>query len=216
MMAIRRNRPRKKIWFILGLSGAGKTHFSNFLAAQYDFLHLNIDEDGIDSCGLEQAWALFEQKGSLKPLIRAITAQYRSAKKAGAVLSFTSVHFIPIDKIRALKRVAIVAYLFGDEQKCQDSFLQREAVEQRVTPGVDKLVSWNYANAALLGHLKQAPYGRYTVKVFRANGDRKSPEEIYNEINGRGLVTIGRITALLKKLLRSVGGGILGGYKPRL
>ncbi|MFA5113418.1 MAG: hypothetical protein WC529_03865 [Candidatus Margulisiibacteriota bacterium] len=203
-MARRRNRPRKKIWFILGLSGAGKTHFSNFLAAQHDFLHLNIDENGIDSYGLEQAWALFEQKGSIEPLISAITARYRSAKKAGAVLSFTSVHFIPIDKIRALKKVAIVAYLFGGRQKCRDSFLRREETEQRLPPEINKAKNWNIANRELLGRLAQPIYRRYMAGVFRANGDRKTPEALYNEINGRGLVTLGRITALFKKLLRSV------------
>ena len=173
-------RPRK-IWFILGLSGAGKTYFSDYLAKRDNLLHINIDEHGIDRYGLRPAWELFERTKATAPLVEAITEHYQKAAKSGAVLSFASDYIIRRESIAVLKNDVRIIYMSGARENCLMSFLEREEKTPRVPAEKNKTDHWNIHNEKLLQQIYMPDLTPYTVDVFIESGTRKPIERIYRE-----------------------------------
>jgi shikimate kinase len=171
----------RRIWFILGLSGAGKTYFSNYLAQRDNLLHMNIDERGINYYDLRVAWELFERTGATASLLEAITEHYQKAAKSGAVLSFTSEFVISSENVTALIKDARVIYISGSRGNCFRSFLEREEKTPRVPADKDKTAHWNKYNKKLLQHVYMPDLAPYTIDAFIESGARKPVERIYRE-----------------------------------
>ena len=60
-----------RVWLILGPSGAGKSSFGEWLAAERNWLHLEIDQfpkDGIDVNNLRGEWDEFYGRGNAECL----------------------------------------------------------------------------------------------------------------------------------------------------
>ena len=187
--------PIKNIWFILGLSGAGKSHLSDYVMRKNNWLHLDIDQscmsregewgDGVDIHGLKPSWILFEQNGDVRPLIKDITSKYECAKKSGAVLSFPSSRVLSVDDIKLLSEDAEVIYLSGSKEDCLKSFLEREKKCSRLPKGKDKTSHWCEHNQKLLKSLSGSSLAQYRIAAFHKDGPRKSIEEILEEVDGR-------------------------------
>lgn len=171
----------RRIWFIFGLSGAGKTYFSDHLAKRDDLLHIDIDEHGIDHYGLRPAWELFERTKAAAPLVEAITGHYKKAARSGAVLSFPSNHMIRHENIAAFKKDVRVVYISGPRENCFRSFLEREEKIPRVPADRNKTDHWNIHNEKLLQHINMPDLTPYTIDAFTESGARKPVERMYCE-----------------------------------
>jgi hypothetical protein len=182
------------IWFIVGLSGAGKTYFANYLSKKRRWLHLDIDRlciigsnaygDGLDNYKLKKVWSDFIVDKVTAPLVGAITDQYRSAQKDGAVLSFPSNYVIGMEHIKRIEKDIRVIYLFSSRENCLKAFLNREKTKSMVPPGKDKNAHWNEYNADMLYHLSVLCPASCKVDTFYETGVRKTAERIYTEITG--------------------------------
>ena len=65
-----------KIWFVVGVSGAGKSHFSEYAAGHLGFFHYEIDQtphDGITHFGLRAQWEKFVDEFEAGPLTKELT-----------------------------------------------------------------------------------------------------------------------------------------------
>lgn len=183
-----------KIWFILGLSGAGKTYFANYLSKKQRWLHMDIDRlcilgsnaygDGLDNYKLKKVWSDFIVDKVAAPLVRAITDHYRSAQKDGAVLSFPSNYVIGTEDIKRIEKDIRVTYLFSSRENCLKAFLNREKARPMVPPGKDKGAHWNEYNTDMLCHLSVPCPASCKVDTFYETGVRKAAERIYTEITG--------------------------------
>jgi len=170
----------KKIWFVLGLSGAGKTYFSEHLANKNDLLHLNIDGPGIDHFNLKAEWDEFERTMAVSALVNAITGQYQKAARSGAVLSFPSDYVISREHIEALGKDVRVVYISGTREDCFRSFLLREEKKPQILPG-NRAEHWNMHNEKMLEYIYSPNLIPYRVDAFMENGSRKTVERIYKE-----------------------------------
>ena len=72
----------RNIWFVLGFSGIGKSHFCKYVGARNNWLYFEIDfwktgiQDGLDSYGLREAWNTYEKEKNGGPLVQEITEKY--------------------------------------------------------------------------------------------------------------------------------------------
>lgn len=184
--------PPCNIWFILGPSGVGKTHVSHFVAEQKNWLHLEIDQfsiQGIDSYDIEGTefhdlrleWDIFRKLKLAKPLIKKIIRKYEEAGKAGAILSFPSTIVLSLAHIKRLAREVEVIYLFGEQEFCINSFLQRE---DRLKRGLG-LSTWQGANRSMYLALSDPRLQLYAVNVFNEDGTYKPATTISDHISSK-------------------------------
>jgi hypothetical protein len=171
------------IWFIFGISGAGKSHFCEWLQAAKGWLHLEIDlhpKDGIDEHGLRGEWNAFFNQREPKGLIDILRARGTQVGSTGVVLSFPGnvISYITADHIKSCAKQVTFAFLSGDPKFCLRSFLQREqgTVRRLGQP------HWEGNNKPLFQKLKEPAVRGYVVDAFNANGSRKSTDALYAEI----------------------------------
>ena len=172
------------IWFVVGVSGAGKSHFSEYAAGHLGFFHYEIDQtphDGITHFGLRAQWDLFFDEMNGDALIDELTRRSCRSGCPGAILSFPANLLAQLtpDHVAALDGRAKLIVLTGDPDLCKRSFLQRERETGRnYSAGV-----WEAHNCALYDFMDQPWVEPYLITVFDEDGERKTVAELVNLVS---------------------------------
>ncbi len=174
-----------RIWFILGPSGTGKSHISQYLAAQHEWHHLEIDRfpegDGIDLEGLRKEWTAFYEETRAVPLIQELEKRVAASGKADIVLSFPGnlVGELRSNHISALREKVLPIILIGKPEHCLAAFLRREEESGRGLPEDH----WHCYNDQLFAALEKGYMWPWRVDVFDDTGQFKSEYEILEKVN---------------------------------
>ena len=154
-----------KIWFVVGVSGAGKSHFSEYAAGHLGFFHYEIDQtphNGITHFGLRSQWDAFFEEFNSAPLIKELTKRGCMSGCPGAILSFPA---------NLLSQLIV---LTGEPELCKRAFLQREqATGRNYSGGV-----WEAHNRPLYAVMDQGWLTPFLVSVFDENGERKTVQQL--------------------------------------
>lgn len=178
--------PPMPVVFIGGLSGAGKTELSNWLAADLDFLHLNIDrdddKDGIDVNDLRREWDLFLHRFDSAPLAAAVRQMALSENRSGAVLSFASTTFFirPLIEAAGLDDIRTVI-LDGPPEWCLKAFLERE----RRTGRLRDAGHWHRNNDKAASIYCSEAYADVRLAAFQPDGSRLARQDLVKAIRDR-------------------------------
>lgn len=173
-----------KIWFVVGVSGAGKSHFSEYAAGHLGFFHYEIDQtphDGITHFGLRSQWDTFFEEFKSAPLIKELTKRGCMSGCPGAILSFPAnlLSQLTKDHIEALDGKAKLIVLTGEPEFCKRAFLQREqATGRNYSASV-----WEAHNRPLYTVMEQEWLSPFLVSVFHANGQRKTVQELMDLVS---------------------------------
>ena len=173
-----------KIWFVVGVSGAGKSHFSEYAAGHLGFFHYEIDQtphDGIKHFGLRSQWETFLEEAKVTALIKELTKRACMTGCPGAILSFPSslISTLTEKHIAALDGKITLIVLTGEPELCKRAFLQREQVTGRNYSGS----VWESHNRPLYEVMRQEWLAPYLVPVFSEEGDRKTVQELIDIVS---------------------------------
>jgi len=173
-----------KIWFVFGVSGAGKSHFSEFAAGHLGFFHYEIDQtphDGITHLGLRSQWDAFLDEFKSRPLIDELTSRACRSGCPGAILSFPSNVLAELtkDHVDALAGEARLIVLTGEPELCKEAFLQRE----RATGRNYSASVWEAQNRPLYTVMEQKWLSPFLLPVFHTSGERKTVKELVNLVS---------------------------------
>jgi hypothetical protein len=173
-----------EIWFVAGVSGAGKSHFSAYAAGNLGFFHYEIDQtphDGITHFGLRSQWDAFFKESDADPLIEELARRACMSGCPGAILSFPSnllAHLSP-SHIAAMATVRLIV-LTGEPELCKQAFLQHERITGRNYPGT----VWETNNRPLYSVLRQPWMSPYLVSAFGPDGSRRTVQELVALVSG--------------------------------
>ena len=162
------------IWFILGISGAGKSYFSELAAQKLSWFHYEIDlapHDGITHWGFRTEWDIFLQNNQIEPLVQSISARSCKDNCAGSILSFPSNLIACLSEqqvARALQSVKLIV-LSGPENLCRNAFLQREQESGRRL----NEEHWTANNKNLYPFLQYSWIAPHVFDTFLPDGSRK-------------------------------------------
>jgi adenylate kinase family enzyme len=173
------------IWFVFGLSGAGKSHFCEQLRARRNWVHLDIDHyraDAIDFHHLRSEWNAFyhNSHSNPKPLIKELRQRCQQAAADGIVLSFPSnlIKYIKAEHIKACGSEVKFIFFSGAPEFCIKAFLAREVESgRRLNKG-----HWYDNNETLYCALASIHLRQRTIDTFTGDGERKSFESLRIEI----------------------------------
>jgi adenylate kinase family enzyme len=176
---------RKKIWFILGPSGVGKSTFSIYLSHQLDWHHLETDnpvahDDWKDNYGLKEKWVSYLKNDDGRLLVEKLTKLFVEADKAGVIVSLPS-YPLSLKHIRVVKDNIRIVYLYGNEENCLRSFRDRESKKPR---GLDDS-HLHGCNDPLFNPTWQADLLPYRIDMFNEYGVRRKKEEVFAELLAR-------------------------------
>jgi len=171
------------IWFVVGVSGAGKSHFSEYAAGHLGFFHYEIDQtphDGITHFGLRSQWDKFLDEFDAAPLVKELTKRSCMSGCPGAILSFPAnlVGSLTADHIHALEGKARLVVLTGEPDLCKRAFLQRE----RETGRNYSASVWEANNRPLYDAMAQEWLAPYLVQVFDEAGERKTVQALVDAL----------------------------------
>lgn len=177
------------VWFILGPSGAGKSSIGQWLAAERNWLHLEIDQypkgDGINLENLRTEWDAFYEHGNPKGLGEAVQQRLKANQKAGCVLTFPGNLVLLPDRMIAATEAGIrTIYLYGSAANCITLFLNREKQTGR---NLD-LSHWIRNNRCSYLQVSEPAFAPYRIDVFTHMGTRRSHDEVFGEIQNPGTV----------------------------
>ena len=173
------------IWFVVGVSGAGKSHFSEYAAGHLGFFHYEIDQtphNGITHFGLRTQWDKFLDELEAGPLIKELTKRACMSGCPGAILSFPAnlLPQITADHVEALSGKVRLIVLTGEPELCKRAFLQREqATGRNYSASV-----WEAHNRPLYAVLDQEWMSPFLLTVFDADGGRKTVKELVDTVMG--------------------------------
>lgn len=182
-LSICMGKAAEPIFLILGLSGAGKSTFCQFMSAECNFLH--IEGDGLSEPGdATEADVGIDAKNPLQDnYLDRIRKTVRARNKKGAIIGFTSDTYLSPLTCRALRASNCkVVYFVGKPELCAQRFLNRETGLNR---GLDGLhwIQYNYPLIVFLGR-KRGALRKYCVDVFDEVGHWRGHIAILNQING--------------------------------
>jgi len=168
---------------VVGVSGAGKSHFSEYAAGHLGFFHYEIDQtphDGITHFGLRSQWDKFLDEFEAGPLITELNARACMSGCPGAILSFPSnlLSQLTSDHIDALNGRARLVVLTGEPELCKRSFLKREAETGRNYPAS----VWETNNRPLYAVIDQAWLSPYLLQVFDEEGERRTVQDLVDTV----------------------------------
>lgn len=171
------------IWFVVGVSGAGKSHFSEYAAGHLGFFHYEIDQtphDGITHFGLRSQWDKFFEEFEAAPLVKELTKRACVSGCPGAILSFPSelLAHLESDHVEALGKKVRFVVLTGDPELCKRAFLQREHETGRNYPAS----VWEAHNRPLYAVMEQDWISPYLLPVFGPAGQRRSVQELVDAV----------------------------------
>ena len=163
--------------FLLGPSGAGKTTVGDWIAADLDFCHVQIDSllyNGIDHEGLRSVWSAFEAGNDAVALAEAVRKKW--GHKAGVVLSFPSTQELSIRQIRAAESEGVtMIILYSAREDCRNAFLKRE---DNLPPGSSRLDAafWEQCNpSGRLSAWGSEAYSPYRIMAFNKDHTQHYP-----------------------------------------
>jgi len=171
------------IWFVVGVSGAGKSHFSEYAAGHLGFFHYEIDQtphDGITHFGLRSQWEKFVDEFEAGPLTKELTKRSCMSGCPGAILSFPAnlLSVLTADHIAALRGKARLIVLTGEPELCKRSFLQRE----RETGRNYSASVWEANNRPLYAVMDQEWMSPYLLAVFDEGGGWKKVQDLVGAV----------------------------------
>ena len=169
------------VWFILGISGAGKSHFSSYVSDHLSFVHFEIDQtphDGIDHFGFRAEWNHYFATGDVSLLHSEIRRRFCGACQ-GAVLSFPSnlVACLNAQHAAGLDDTVKLVVLSGTPEACRRSFWEREGQMARSLPPDH----WERNNLHLYPALERPWLTPSVINVFTTSGARRTTGEILTE-----------------------------------
>lgn len=163
---------------VTGPSGVGKSTISQWVAADLQFIHYEMDlwhVNGIDVHGFRQDWNVFFHQLDPAPLSKVIRMRVAEASCSGAVLSFPSNVIFTRKRINAAMSVGIrTVVLYGSARQCIDAFLDRERTNGR---GLS-IERWHRFNARVHARYGRSEYDDVRVEAFRPDGSRWPREDI--------------------------------------
>ena len=172
-----------RILFLGGPSGSGKSYFASRYLAGHGWLHLEIDlhnrGDGIEVENLRSEWNDFWISHDPSPLCEELWR--RAATSRCIVLSFASSVVFSEDHLRAAAGQICVSYLYGHPQFRLKAFLNRE----RSMRGDLAISHWDKYNRQTFGELSLSRNQPLLIEMFREDGSRRDPKEIYADIINR-------------------------------
>lgn len=168
-----------KILLLGGPSGCGKTFFASEHLAQRGWVHLEVDQfgkDGITELGLRNEWDAFWLR--FDPISLRDKLFSRGGGAEGIVLSFPSTLVFSPKHLRAAQGSFQIAYLFGNEGHCLNSFLKRE---RQLNRGLG-VAHWGANNSNVFSELNRPENLPLLVSVFHEDGTRRDPKDVYGEL----------------------------------
>ena len=173
-----------KIWFVVGVSGAGKSHFSGYAAGHLGFFHYEIDQtphDGITHFGLRSQWDAFLEESMAAPLMQELTNRACVSGCPGAILSFPSnlLASLTREHVAALGDGVKLIVLTGNPEVCKRQFLKREKETGRNYPAR----FWEANNRPLYAVMDQDWLSPYLVTVFTKDGQWKPVQELVDLVS---------------------------------
>lgn len=173
---------RTTLWLILGPSGSGKSSFGKWLAAERNWLHLEVDRypegDGIDLLNLRAEWNEFYEHGNPKGLGEAVQRRLGANSKARGVLTFPGNLVLSPDRVIAASQKGIrTICLYGSAAHCITAFLNRE---QETGRNLD-LGHWIAHNRISYMQMSEPVYAPYRIHVFTHTGVRRQYGEVFED-----------------------------------
>jgi len=169
-------------WLILGPSGVGKSDFGRWLAAERNWLHLEIDQcpkDGIDLYDLRAEWDDFYYRGNPDGLGEALRRRLEKTSSARAVLTFPgNLVLCPDVMVTGTQAGIRTIYLYGSEANCIAAFLAREEKSGR-NLGRDH---WTANNQNLYARISEPAFAPYKNHVFTRAGARRPHAEVFEAL----------------------------------
>ena len=161
------------IWFVLGISGAGKSYFSRLAAERLSWLHYEVDltpHDGINHWGFRDEWDVYFNQYDIAPFAEAVTNRSSQSGYSGSILSFPSNLIGCLDErhILAARQAAKLVVLTGPNACCLNSFLQREVASGRLFSASH----WQKNNISLYNALGRPWIAQHVVNAFEPSGAR--------------------------------------------
>jgi adenylate kinase family enzyme len=171
------------IWLILGPSGAGKSSFGSWLAAQWNWLHIEIDRypegDGIDLNGLRIEWDEFYSQCSPTALSRAVRSRLEAERKVHCVLTFSGNLVLAQGHISAAEQAGMrIIYLYGSAAHCIESFVKRELQTGRQLT----FQHWIENNRLSYLRISEPVFAAYRIHVFTYMGTFRPQSEILKSL----------------------------------
>jgi len=173
---------RITVWLILGPSGAGKSSFGEWLAAERNWLYMEIDrypKNGIDLHKLRAEWNDFYVHGNPKRLGEAVQQRLKDNSKSRGVLTFPGNLVLSPDHMVAAAQVGIrTIYLYGSADHCITTFLNRERQNGR-NFGLDH---WVTNNCSSYMKMSEPAFAPYRIHVFTHISTRRPHVEVFEAL----------------------------------
>ena len=182
---------KREVWLILGPSGAGKSSFGEWLVAERNWLHIEIDRypdgDGIDLIGLRHEWNEFYKNRDAKCFREAVHRYCLEVNKTSSVLTFPGNLVLHSDHITAALQEGIrTIYLYGSAAHCISAFLKRE---QQTARNLD-LAHWMAHNRDPYLRMSEPVFAPHRIHVFTHTGVRITHTDVFEtllkEMHGGG------------------------------
>ena len=123
------------ILFIVGLSGAGKTHLGQYLQDNLNFIHVEqdtADGDVIDILGIRNEWDNYLHHNISLELGDSLRKMAKQENKYGLVMTFTSLVRFSLENVKCAEKAGIITrILYGTKAECLNSYLEREQMTGR-------------------------------------------------------------------------------------
>ena len=179
-----KNKYPEMTWFVLGPSGVGKSSFGQYLADTKNWLHIELDQfdkNGIDKFDLRKEWNILYNSGDSAALIKELTKRAGEKEKRRCVLTFHGNVILPKTLIENVTDKIKVIYFYGSAARCIAAFLRREQETGRKL----ELDHWVIHNCATYIQMSSPDFEANRVYVFTQGGERRSHDEVYNEVINR-------------------------------
>lgn len=172
------------VLLLLGPAGVGKSFFADYLTRRHGWLHLEMDQpgvDGIDFHGIRTEWDLFLRERQPGTLISELMRRASEQDRQHCILTFPSMIALSPVRTESCGESILIRYLTGPESHCREAFLKRERENGR---GFDAPY-WAFHNRFIYRALSDPGIHPYCVPAFTPQGDRRSPEDIFREMFGQ-------------------------------
>ena len=171
------------ILFILGPSGVGKSFASKGLEEEHAFLYLDIDQHrGFEVNGFPPEWDKDLSRVDFAQLATAVRSSVAVKERAGAVLSFPTIHVFTSEQLEAAFRVGIsTVVLWGTEEWCIEARRVRSKRNRRKFD----LRRYQEKNRHSFETYARPEYANVRVEAFRPDGSRWPLEHFLDLIMAR-------------------------------
>lgn len=166
----------KPVIFVLGLSGAGKTHTSKVLGEEYLLLHIDIDRTGggFARAGFPGEWDEDVSRVDFLILAAGVRMQVTDEYQ-GAILSFPTTYVFSREQLDVASRHGVsTVVLWGTLEHCMEA--RREREEKRGKTFYPN--RYLRKNTPTFDTYRSAEYDEFKVAAFQLDGYRPSRETL--------------------------------------